>query len=223
MSVEPYLGGDIIMDLGREDFEVFEDGVLRPITHFERVLGGRAETPPESTVAKVESVPITEVPEVLQYTVLAFDAGSLSHLRLQRTIRQTQVFLREQAAPSARWAVVVLGANSQVLLPFTSDHRKVEAALDSLKGLWRGVPVAGWGGAGSFLDGEKVVPEAPLPTDSERREALQSVDTLKGNLENNLARFRERELFDSLSELFRGWASLDGSKSLVMYYEPGLI
>ncbi|MBZ0113929.1 MAG: VWA domain-containing protein [Thermoanaerobaculia bacterium] len=225
VSVESFLVGTPIMDLEREDFEVFEDGIRRPITHFERVLAGRSKTSvdPSVELTTLDDNSAPEASQVLQYTVLAFDGGSLSHLRLQRAIRDVREFVLGNTATNTRWAVVILGSNPQVLLPFTSDPRRVAAALDSLKGLWRGVPVAGWGGAGTFLGGEEVAPEAPLPTESEKREDLQSVETLKENLQTNLARFRERGLAASLSELLRGWASLEGSKSLVIFYEPLLM
>ncbi len=220
VSVKAFLGERNHMEFTAEDFEIYEDGEPRPITHFERMAEGQMSSvvaPVAAAGSSVVGTPRT----VPRSVVLAFDLASLRGHEIQRVAQRALHYVETSADPTVRWAIVTVGPGSRVLLPFTAERPALRAVLNSLTDQAPGVPIMGWG-VGSFIDLPEPAPEEPLPTDQERFADLQSVDQLIGYSTSRVAKMRAHALFDSLRQLLQGWSSLEGAKDLVMFYRPGL-
>jgi VWFA-related protein len=123
-------GGQPVSGLGREDFEIDEDGKKQAIDFFEAHSG---DSPPSD---RVSAMPSTEVgarmPEMAPgnaVTVLLLDTLN--------TEQQDQIYVHHQidrfleAAPAGtRMAIVVLGAKLRFIQGFTADVSALRAALD---------------------------------------------------------------------------------------------
>lgn len=105
--------GRPVLDLRRDDFEVFEDGEPVDIVDFGPPLSiagiptraaRRAEPSVELGTGSAKAVERRS-----HDIVLAFDSESLDILRLARAVPEIERFVRSHAAEGHRWTVVLLG------------------------------------------------------------------------------------------------------------------
>jgi len=129
--------GRAVTDLRREDFRVFEDGVLQTITSFsfeniERLAQARAEEAPTPTIDLGRLPPGTPAAEVLRdrrLTVLFYDLTSMPIDDLLRAVEAGRSFIRRQMTPADLIAVVSYTASLRVLQDFTNDRDALDNAL----------------------------------------------------------------------------------------------
>jgi VWFA-related protein len=101
-------GGQLALDLVRSDFLVYDDGIPRPITHFD--IGGN----PISVVLVVET--------------------SARVAPLLPAIRKTGIIFTEIVmGATGEGAVIGFDDTSRLLVPFTLDHDRIQKAVSRLK------------------------------------------------------------------------------------------
>ncbi len=221
VAVESKFSRRPIADLELADFQVFEDGEPRLITHFERVQAGTTDLvqgPRAASASGGDEVAArvrTEAPRLPRQIAIAFDFGTLRLPYLQRTIRAAQEFVREDPDPNSRYSVMLLGTRPDVLLPFTDDRDQIAAALDYVATLRQGrsipVPALGFSPPARYTQASALY--SPQQLSAELGEFLDTV-------EGNACVHRALRFSRTLSELFLAWPAEPGSRSLVLFYEP---
>lgn len=127
----------LIIDLTRDDFEVFEDGAQQEITSFRVFHGG--VTKPTTTPARSEqagnpqSIGSEETPAAprepgnLLIVLLDYSTTQFEH---QKLVREASIkYVEQKLQPNDLMAVFSLGASLRPLTDFTNDKAKLMAAL----------------------------------------------------------------------------------------------
>jgi VWFA-related protein len=127
--------GQIVGDLSREDFEVFEDGVRQTIGAFTRVFDGEpsspAALPPQASGGTTGGVgspaPVNSGPGV---TALVFHGLSPEGRRL--ALQATQNYLGSQEEMANYVGVFGIDLSLRPLVPFTRNGVAVRRALAAI-------------------------------------------------------------------------------------------
>ncbi|HEX2251681.1 MAG TPA: VWA domain-containing protein [Thermoanaerobaculia bacterium] len=155
VNVEVYVTdreGRRVAGLGRDDFEVLEDGRPVQITNFYAVEGGRraddddgagdAAEPgvdPDAEAGAAPPLPDPRLPgppvpeEQRLHLVLYFDNLNLRPFDRNRVIHETRAFLQRTVRPGDRVMLVTADRSLQVRQPFTEDLRLIHRALDEVE------------------------------------------------------------------------------------------
>ncbi len=193
--------GRLVTDLTRDDFEIWEAGERREISHFARVIDGVPDDAgaiaalPPGAAESIDSQPATALDRSI---VLAFDA-SIQRPYLKRAVTAARNFVAERSGDGIWWSVVMLGNRPYSLLPLTDDGERVVETLDS---------VLAQNAAGGRL-------EVPVPA-TPRRAHLAGPWCRLQLTEQSMA-FPHTAA--SLSEIFRAYASVPGAKACVIYQQ----
>jgi VWFA-related protein len=130
--------GDPVTDLTVDDFEVYQDGKLKPVTNFQvytkdvfkryfasgPALAPDLETPP-TDVSEFEPQPV--------YLVMYVDHYNLNSMDRNRVLSQMGRFVRENVKPPVQMMVVSRLQSPQVIQDFTSDSEQVIEELRSMR------------------------------------------------------------------------------------------
>ncbi len=132
--------GKAVPGLGRQDFEILEDGKPVKLTNFEAVTGdhvparGMAPSLPSGApgpAGRTATAPALSEEQRL-HLVLYVDDFNLSPLHRARVLGPLRKFLAERLAPTDRVMVVSYDQGVRIRQPFTSDPAAVAAALDGI-------------------------------------------------------------------------------------------
>ncbi|HXT49567.1 MAG TPA: VWA domain-containing protein [Thermoanaerobaculia bacterium] len=124
--------GRQVTDLGRDDFQVFEDGKRVKVAYYERVVGHRMGG--ESAAAAAGGAPGTALPDTASWIVVYVDNLQLRPDSREQAIEHLRRTFRE-AVPGERVMVVSQDASFHVRLPFSTDRAAIDAALAALETL----------------------------------------------------------------------------------------
>jgi VWFA-related protein len=128
--------GNLVRDLRREDFELFEDGKRQPITHFaagtsvKPATWIRAERRSTADDAKT-AFTSTEV-RAGRYIVIAVDDFHLAPENLLIAKRVLNRFINEQMVAGDQIAFITTSGNIGLFQQFTTDRTILERAIDRL-------------------------------------------------------------------------------------------
>ncbi|HKV07578.1 MAG TPA: VWA domain-containing protein [Thermoanaerobaculia bacterium] len=141
VNVDAYVtdkDGKPVAGLGKDDFEVFEDGKRVEITNFEAV-DRTAAAPAGSPASPAGSPALPETAAALSedglHLVVYVDNFNLRMANRSRAVRQLREFLTRQLVPGDQVLIVTYDLGLSVRLPFTSDPAAISAALDGLETL----------------------------------------------------------------------------------------
>lgn len=187
--------GKPVNDLGRDDFEIREDGEVREISHFSRVVDGvaQATTVPASPIQAVQRMAARD-----RSIILTFDS-SIDRPYLRRALTAARDFVLDRSDDDIHWSVVLLGNEPYSLLPLTDENWRVAETLDSMLASLSGGPL---------LD----VPMSVVPRSPHLDGPWCRLYLTEQSLTYPWAA-------RSLSEIFRAHASVPGSKALVVYHQ----
>lgn len=205
--------GKQVTDLSPQEFEVIEDGRKQPITNFSYISidvntssqPSKTATaqPPAKNAPKVQ--PASLRPEQVRRTAaLVVDDLGLSLESLGYVREALRKFVDEQMQPNDLVAIILTSAGSGSLQQFTSDKRKLYAAIERVN--WH---PNGRGG------------ESPFPVRNESQTASdfkmpeQVINEFEDEREANYA----VGTFGTLGFVVRGMMDLPGRKSLVLISE----
>lgn len=116
--------GRPVTDLGRDDFEIYEDGVRQEISGFYAIQ--------DAAVRALQSPELPPEPAVRfrRKMVLIFDNNSLSKRDRDRAIDYVNDFIDNQFSEDYEWSVVAVGGSDvRTLQAFTNDKEAIRAAL----------------------------------------------------------------------------------------------
>lgn len=214
--------GHPVTDLQKDDFEVYEDGRLQPITNFSFVSTGSAAAtelskpvqPRESGGVAAPAAPTVRLrPEQVRRTVaLVVDDLGLSFESVGFVRNALRKFVNEQVQPGDLVAIIRTGAGVGALQQFTSDKRLLHAAIDRVK--WNS---RGRAGIAAFAP----IEDSPLNTANQTAPAAAR---LKGDPEKEMRQnyndFRD-DVFSvgtlgAINYIVRGLRTLPGRKSVIL-------
>lgn len=138
--------GSRVRGLTKEDFEVYEDGMLQPLTNFYAVDGGRvvflgdepvpqAPTPvpgaaaPEPAPAAPPDPAVAPLPVPRTRIVIFIDNLSLQPFNRNRVLKSLQEWVRENVRDNVEAMVVTWDRSLKVRRKFTNDGREISDVL----------------------------------------------------------------------------------------------
>jgi VWFA-related protein len=126
--------GRPVKGLSAADFEVYENGVLQPITSLRLVTRESAEAEAAATKATSPGQPATRLSTsesgITDATTTALVFDRLSAETRPRACDAALNYVNENAKPDSRMGVFVTGLSIEVLQPWTQDAQLVKAAVE---------------------------------------------------------------------------------------------
>lgn len=124
--------GAPVAGLGKDDFEVFEDGKPVAVTNFE-AISQRDLVPVEATSDEVEqdAMPPAEVPKG-RYVALLFDNLSLERRNRKQVVASLESFIDEGLERNDVFMIALNTGTLEIVKPFTSNGPGLKAALRGL-------------------------------------------------------------------------------------------
>jgi len=135
--------GRPVRDLKKDDFELFEDGKVREITHFSRFESGfAAQTMAQNGVAAVS--PAAPGRDSVRRTVaLVVDDLRMSFRSIETTRQTLHRFVDTQMEPGDMVAIVTTSGGSGALNRFTTDRQMLHTAISRIHFFMNGLNAAG--------------------------------------------------------------------------------
>jgi VWFA-related protein len=208
--------GKPVVDLQKDDFDIYEDGKRQLITNFSFVS---TQTPPATGVlaprrndnSENPSPPVPLKPHQVRRTVaIVVDDLSLSMGSAESVQYYLRKFVEQQLEPGDLVAIIRASGGMGALQQFTADKRQLRSAVDRIR--WN-------------PQSEKIGVFKPIIDDT-----MQSVlkgtirDDQKGEqFEENISDFREQlftvGMLGALNYVVRGLRELPGRKSVLLFSE----
>ena len=200
--------GNPISGLTKDDFEIRENNVPKPITNFYEVSGSAARNVVADTVANapVPPQPAADIPENMKRRIIFYiDNLSLAPFNRNRVFTQMKDFLKTAMRPGDEAMVATYNRSMKVRVPFTRDARQIESILDQIAGE-SGLGVAH---RSERRDVEERIREAPS-----YGEAVAVARSYASSVEHDL-----RQSVASINALMSTLAGVEGKKILVLTSE----
>ncbi|HYR28946.1 MAG TPA: VWA domain-containing protein [Thermoanaerobaculia bacterium] len=203
--------GNPITGLKKEDFEIRENNILKVISNFYAVAGGRATAPDMSEAAPEPApapVPQTaaQVPEEQKRRIIFYvDNLSLAPFNRNRVFAQMKQFVKDVMRPGDEAMIATYNRSMKVRVPFTRDTKAIETMLDSL---------SGESGLGISARSDRKTAEDRIAEAQSYTEALQTARTYAQAVEHDL-----RQSVSSINALMTTLAGVEGKKILVLTSE----
>jgi VWFA-related protein len=209
--------GNPIVGLNKDDFEIYENGKLQPITNFYEVrpqsVNTVAEMPPQSDEATMAPA------EVRQRRIIFFvDNASLHPLRRNEVFASIDKFFGKLFQPGDQAMVVTWNHGLRMVAPFTDDADRLRTAL-------RKVANTSGGGVQLATDKERLRREIQSMIDQARsmgsRASAQSMDDAYQQALSMTRAYaedlygNEKRLTEAMSTMITTLAGLEGKKVMV--------
>ena len=134
--------GNLVRDLKKEDFTLFEDGKRQAISTFDfenvddLAPAGAAEatvsgTAPDNALLRPSDKPATLNARDRRLMLLFFDFSGMEPEEIERSVDAAKKFVQTRMQPADMIALVSLATNMRIDLDFTGDKTKVLSALAS--------------------------------------------------------------------------------------------
>ncbi|HXG59551.1 MAG TPA: VWA domain-containing protein [Thermoanaerobaculia bacterium] len=200
--------GNPVTGLKKEDFEIYENGVKKPISNFYEVTG--SPVAPERAAQEGRPAPAPAAPEAIpenqrRRIILYIDNLSLTPFNRNRVFKDMKDFVAKSMRPGDEAMVVTFNRSMKVRVPFTRDHVHVQQTLDA---------IAGESALGVANKSERRQVEDQIRQAQTYEEALAAARTYASQVEHDL-----RQSASSLSALMSTLAGVEGKKILVLTSE----
>jgi len=124
--------GKPVMNLTKDDFEIFEDGVPQKITNFYIVQGSAVRDSAAPAAAVAGPVAAAEIPEEFRRKVLLLiDNNYIEKAERNRALEKIEKYVT--TGFGADWAVATIGQYGTLVQNFTTDIKAVHAAFDRVR------------------------------------------------------------------------------------------
>lgn len=201
--------GNPVPNLTKEDFEVFENNVPKPITNFYEVQGsvaknvvGEAPVPaPESAEQKRVDTPESMKRRIIFYV----DNLSLAPFNRNRVFQTMKEFVRDVMRPGDEAMIATYNRSMKVRVQFTRDTKQITDMLDSLQRE---------SGMGIANRSERRSAEERVRDANSYYDAIATARTYASSIEHDL-----RQSVASINALMTTLAGVEGKKILVLTSE----
>jgi VWFA-related protein len=201
--------GTVITGLKKEDFEVFENNVPKPISNFYAVEGGRpTDVEPDTVAAPATSLPVRkdELPDNLKRRIIIYvDNLSMAPFNRNRVFASMKEFVKTSMRPGDEAMIATFNRSMKVRVPFTRDPVQIEQMLDA---------VAGESAMGTSNASERQGVQDRIKETTDYDEAVASARSYAQSVEHDL-----RQSAESLNGLMTTLAGVEGKKVLVLASE----
>ena len=202
--------GNPVTGLKREDFEIYENNVPKPVSNFYAVEGavpvaveteGQAQPIPTPAPGKP-----AEVPEHMKRRLIFYiDNLSLAPFNRNRVFQQMKEFVRAAMRPGDEAMVATFNRSMKIRVPFTKDPVQIEQTLDI---------IAGESALGTTNMSDRKSTEERIRQAQSYSEAITTARTYASSVEHDL-----RQSAASLNALMSTLAGVEGKKILVLTTE----
>lgn len=201
--------GNVITGLKKDDFEIFENGIPKPISNFYAVEGGRpTDVEPDSVAAKPAPLPVRkdELPDNLKRRIIFYvDNLSMAPFNRNRVFASMKEFVKSTMRPGDEAMIATFNRSMKVRVPFTRDPIQIEQMLDS---------IAGESAMGTTNASERQSVQDRIKETRDYDEAVSTARSYAQSVEHDL-----RQSAESLNGLMTTLAGVEGKKVLVLASE----
>lgn len=201
--------GNPISGLKKEDFEIRENNIPKPISNFYEVTGGRATNPadaPAPAPAPAPAAAPAEIPDEMKRRIIFYvDNLTLAPFNRNRVFNQMKEFVKNVMRPGDEAMVATYNRSMKVRVPFTRDHKAIETMLDI---------IAGESGLGVAARSERKTTEDRISEAESYGEAISIARSYAASVEHDL-----RQSVASINGLMTTLAGVEGKKILVLTSE----
>ncbi|HEY0099239.1 MAG TPA: VWA domain-containing protein [Pyrinomonadaceae bacterium] len=217
--------GRAVPDLRQEDFEIYQNGKLQPITNFSFIAlqpedrNRLARDGKESDGAPPLASSRLRYQQVRRTIALVVDDLGLSFASTNWTKQALRKFVDEQLQPGDLVAIIRTSSGVGTLQQFTTDRRLLHAAIERLRWNVRG-------GGGSFSPIEANLSEAMsnrVIVNAEGERELHMVGGMKEEREFQRDAFESQEsvfaagTLGAVNFVMRGMGQLPGRKAVILF------
>ena len=197
-----------ITGLKKEDFQLYENGVPKPISNFFEVEGNKAlnvaMAPP--TEPKAPAVVHEETPENMKRRIILYiDNLSLAPFNRNRVFKEMKEFAKVAMRPGDEAMIATFNRSMKIRQPFTRDPAAIQSMLDSIAG----ESALGVANRSESRDVMKRIQDAESVDD-----AIATARTYSESVNHDL-----RNSVESLNALMSTLAGVEGKKILVLTTE----
>jgi VWFA-related protein len=200
--------GNPVTGLTKDDFQVFENGIEKPISNFYEIEGktaAQAVTVP-TPGAPAAPLPKEEVNEQLRRRILLYiDNLSLAPFNRNRVFKQMKEFVKDAMRPGDEAMVATYNRSLKVRAPFTRDPIQIQQTLDAIAG----ESALGTTNRSEFKDVSSRIKEATTYED-----AVAQARSYAESVNHDL-----RQSVESLNGLLSTLAGVEGKKIVVLATE----
>jgi len=206
--------GNVIHGLKKDDFEIYENGVPKPISNFYSVEGGKPvdveETIPQTPVVTTTAPPVLtkreEIPDNLKRRIIIYvDNLSMAPFNRNRVFKSMKEFVAQTMRPGDEAMIATFNRSMKVRVPFTRDVTQIQQTLDI---------IAGESAMGTSNTSERNDIINRIDETNNYDEAVSTARTYAQSVEHDL-----RQSAESLNGLMATLAGIEGKKVLVLASE----
>lgn len=202
--------GNVITGLKKDDFEVYENGIPKPVSNFYAIEGGRpTEVEPDTLTIKPATPPPVrknELPDNLKRRIIFYvDNLSMAPFNRNRVFAAMKEFVKTTMRPGDEAMVATFNRSMKVRVPFTRDPVQIQQMLDA---------VAGESAMGTTNASERQSVQERIKDTTDYDEAVATARSYAQSVEHDL-----RQSAESLNGLMTTLAGVEGKKILVLASE----
>lgn len=199
--------GNPVPNLKASDFEIYENGVAKPVSNFYEILGDQAKSVvnSETGTATTTDVP-PEVAEQLKRRIIFYiDNLSLAPFNRNRVFAQMKEFVKTVMRPGDEAMIATYNRSMKIRVPFTRDTNQINTMLEQL---------ATESGLGIAARSERQSTQERIRESRSYEEAIATARAYASSVEHDL-----RQSVSSLGGLMTTLAGVEGKKILVLTSE----
>src|SRR6185369_4138217 len=206
--------GNPVRGLKKSDFEIIENGTVKPLSNFYEVAGSKAvstdETPVETTPgaapAPAAQTPVQVDEDAMRRRIIFYiDNLSLAPFNRNRVFTQMKDFVKTAMRPGDEAMIATFNRSMKVRVPFTRDPVQLIQTLDI---------IAGESAMGPQNKSERKDVEDQIRQSDSYDDAIAAARTYAQSQEHDL-----RQSVESLNALMSTLAGVEGKKILVLTSE----
>ena len=201
--------GNPVTGLTKDDFEIYENGTLKPISNFYEVNNAKNEPVPlpAAAFAPVSVKPhIADIPENQKRRIIIYiDNLSMAPFNRNRVFKNMKEFITQVMRPGDEAMLATFNRSMKVRVPFTRDPVQIQTTLDI---------ILGESAMGLSNKSERKQAEDQIRDAQSYGEALATARTYAESVENDL-----RQSQEALAGLMTTLAGVEGKKILVLTSE----
>jgi len=201
--------GKAVTGLTKDDFQIFENGIEKPISNFYEIEGKAATQAVVVPVPGATATPPpakTEINEQLTRRIIFYiDNLSLEPFNRNRVFKQMKEFVKNVMRPGDEAMVATYNRSLKVRVPFTQDVVQIQQTLDA---------IAGETGQGIANRSEAKDVMGRINDAQTYDEAVADARQYASSVEHDL-----RQSVESINGLLTTLAGVDGKKILVLTTE----
>ncbi|MEA2336188.1 MAG: hypothetical protein QOE82_195 [Thermoanaerobaculia bacterium] len=201
--------GNPVTGLTKDDFQIYENGIEKPISNFYEIEGkvaAQVVTVPTPGVPAPPPPPKEEINEQLRRRLILYiDNLSLAPFNRNRVFKQMKEFVKEVMRPGDEAMVATYNRSLKVRTPFTRDPIQIQQTLDAIAG----ESAQGMANRSEFKDVMGRINDA-----KSYDEALADARSYASSVEHDL-----RQSVESINGLLTTLAGVEGKKVLVLTTE----